>query len=1076
MRVFLPILILSLIAATLRANASEAATSLDILGDGRFSKALNAFKGSLEAAPHTDFTTPPVTVECWSLLKSKADFNLIIANEPKESGTHWELYTYIGTGVFSVFLPGYTPADIRSNMDITDGQWHYLAMVFDATSVRLFVDTNEVVNQPVTRNPMESRPGSLRIGTVEQTGQEFSCNGLIDEVRISKGTRSIHELPQTPFENDAETIALWHFDSLEQGLFPDASTNGHSLIPHPIIQISMDESDRMAFKAGPAPMDATPHVLELQPGTTYQLNGPDIICLDGTWRMAEDGDQTERLTTDWPDAIPARVPGSVHTALVEAGKIPEPPFGLNDAIARENSFKNWWFKKTFPRPKGDAPVRLVFGGVAVKSTVWLNGKELGSHEGMFGGPEYDVTDSLQDENTLIVKIHPAPYEKGDGLPNDFFRGMNVGWMRTVVFNNVYGWHYCNIPAIGIWRSVYVETSPAVRINNPFIATCDAHKGILDLAAELSATTGSFSGTLTGVIAPENFQGNSYHFTIPIESPTGSLNTRLRFTLPDPKLWWPNGLGEQNLYKIRLCFVPRGGGIADYKETTFGVRTIHMAPWPDGPRKNWYNWTFVVNDRPIFVKGTGWCTMDPLMNFSRERYDRFLTIAEKQHVQLIRAWGAGMPETNEFYDLCNRKGIMVMQEWPTAWNSHRWQPTPMLEETIRLNTLRLRNNPALVMYGAGNESDDIFHPVIDLFGKMSIELDGTRPFHRGEGAGGSIHDYNCWWGNAHLDYNLRLKAGFFGEFGIACLPVMESVLRYLPEDEKTAWPPSETGAFAHHTPVFNTKEDMKKLYQYSGYFNEPDNMEDFILGSQLAQTTAVRHTLERARTRWPECSGCLYYKLNDNYPAASWACSDWYGAPKMSHYFYENAFSPLHACVLFETVNSVSREISLPVFLLDDTDALKSRNWRVNVSAFNSHLGEIQTTSYKGKEQINRVKHLGDFHLTPQQTWSTPLLITVEVLVDDQLEDRTFYWINYEAKKGCLMNLPRTRLSMSTQGDTVTIRNQGDLPGVGINLSRPGHADTFLADENFFWLNPGEVKRVKVNDTRGLRLEAWNLEE
>ncbi len=1069
------IVVAAWIVATGEMVATAPAPGTDLLGEGRFSKALNANNGSLEAEGCDEFRTPPLSVECWAILKSKADFNLLVASDSKESGTHWELYTFIGTGFLSAYLPGYTPENIRSNTDITNGKWHSVAMTFDGSSVHLFADGKEVANQAISRNSMGPKPGSLRLGTVEQTGYEFSCDGLIDEVRISKGIRTISPTPSEPFTSDSDTIALWHLDQIEKDTLSDASPNAHTLKTHPILRLSMDESERITFKAGPAPMDATPQVIDLTPGKASQAHAPEMLSLDGEWIMAEEGDPQERLSSEWKDTIPAMVPGSVHTALVKAGKIPEPSFGMNDAIARENSFKNWWFKKTFSRPLGKGPVHLVFGGVAVKTTVWLNGTELGSHEGMFGGPEFDITYTLQDKNTLVVKIYPAPYEEGKGLPNDFFTGMNVGWMRTVVFNNVYGWHYSNIPAIGIWRSVTIETSPEVRIVNPFIATQNAQKGILDFATELRANSESFSGTLSGVIEPGNFTGQAYHFQVPIMSTSVSQTTRLRFKVPDPKLWWPNGLGDQNLYQLKLSFVPSHQGIADAKEITFGIRTVRMDPWPGGPKKSLYNWTFVINERPIFVKGTGWCTMDPLMNFSRERYDRFLTIAEKQHVQIIRAWGAGMPETDDFYDLCNRKGIMVMQEWPTAWNSHRWQPTPMLEETVRLNTLRLRNNPALVMYGAGNESDDIFHPVIDILGRMSIELDGTRPFHRGEPAGGSSHNYACWWGKSPLDYNLTMTAGFFGEFGIACLPDLESVLRYLPEEEKTAWPPSDTSAFAHHTPVFNKMEDMKRLYQYSGYFMEPDNMADFILGSQLAQTTAVRHTLERARTRWPECSGALYYKLNDNYPAASWSCSDWYGAPKMSHYFYENAFSPLHACVLFDTVNAVSKEISLPVYLLDDKDALQGHGWRVNITAFNSQLTEVQTTSFSGKEPIDRVRNLGVLHLTQEQTNTCPLLIVAEVLVDGRTADRTFYWLNYESKKDCLFNLPKTQLKMTSANGSVTIKNLGGLPAVGVHVTRPGYADSFLADENYFWLNPGETKRVMVNTTEGLELKAWNLQ-
>ena len=124
-------------------------------------------------------------------------------------------------------------------------------------------------------------------------------------------------------------------------------------------------------------------------------------------------------------------------------------------------------------------------------------------------------------------------------------------------------------------------------------------------------------------------------------------------------------------------------------------------------------------------------------------------------------------------------------------------------------------------------------------------------------------------------------------------------------------------------------DVERLRQFSGYFSEGKNLQEFILGSQLAATTCVRHTLELARTRWPESTGALYYKMNDNYPAASWACVDWYGVPKINHYVIGHAFAPLHACVLFSSFDMAGKPASLPVHLMDDTDVLRAaKNWTV----------------------------------------------------------------------------------------------------------------------------------------------------
>ena len=269
---------------------------------------------------------------------------------------------------------------------------------------------------------------------------------------------------------------------------------------------------------------------------------------------------------------------------------------------------------------------------------------------------------------------------------------------------------------------------------------------------------------------------------------------LQMQIPEPRAWWPNGLGEPNLYRLTLSLKSESAGETDVSSTTFGLRTLAMKPFPAGPRQCFYDWTFVINGRPTFLKGTGWCTMDSSMDFRRERYERFLKLAQQQNCQMVRGWGSGMPETDEFYDLCDRLGITVLQEWPTAWNSHLNQPYDVLEETVKLNTLRLRNHPSLLMWGGGNESNNPSGNAINMMGRLAIELDGTRPFHRGEPWGGSDHNYACWWGDVHLDHNLKMTSRFFGEFGIASMPNIESVQRYLPENEKNVWPLAEDSVF------------------------------------------------------------------------------------------------------------------------------------------------------------------------------------------------------------------------------------------------------------------------------------------
>jgi beta-mannosidase len=214
-------------------------------------------------------------------------------------------------------------------------------------------------------------------------------------------------------------------------------------------------------------------------------------------------------------------------------------------------------------------------------------------------------------------------------------------------------------------------------------------------------------------------------------------------------------------------------------------------------------------------------------------------------------------------------------------------------------------------------------------------------------------------------------------------------------------------------------------------------------------------------------------MNDNFPAASWATADWYGAPKIGHYFCQDAFAPLHACVLFSSVHNVGAHLELPAFLLDDADALRRTKWRVVVRAYDGRLKEIKRAVFDGKGSIAAPLKLGKLALSHEETDTVPLLVVAEILKDGALADRTFYWVNYEPVKGCLFDLPRTDLSLKVDGDRATVTNTGGLPAVAVNVSRPGHLDTFRASDNYFWLDAGESRVVTVSDSQRLVASAWN---
>ncbi len=836
------------------------------------------------------------------------------------------------------------------------------------------------------------------------------------------------------------------------------------LLPESIsAQMSMDEADRAAFAAVTSPLAADAAFMQptVMPDTTV-MPAAKSLSLSGEWSLAPDDGDGHAL---WDEAVTAHVPGTVHRALFEQGIIPDPMVGRNDSIAEKCSYKCWWYKKTFTYDGSLHDPLLTFEGVANRCKVWLNGKLLGEHEGMFGGPDFDVKRALKKgENILVVRLDSIPQTYLGGWPAT----ANEAWKYSVVINCVYGWHYAKIPSLGIWQPVALRERPAVRIENPFIATRSVD-GDMRLVADLKGKASA--AELTLIVKPLHFEGKTQVFGHTVKG--GAKQLAFDFKIDQPALWWPNGMGGQPLYEAIVILSSQGRKVCATR-LTFGVRTIEMRPFPEGAAPDKYNWTFVINGKPLFVKGTGWCTADALLDCSRERYARFLHIAKLQNIQMLRAWGGGMPETDTFYNLCDSLGIMVMQEWPTAWNSHNTQPAAMLRETVTRNTLRLRNHPSLVMWGAGNESDKPFGEAIDMMGRAAIELDGSRPFHRGEAWGGSLHNYNCWWDNYHLNHNLNMTAPFWGEFGIPSLPVCESVLRYL-DGEEFVWKPAAESNFTHHTPIFGTNDEINRLEQYAGYFMPTDSLHNIVFGSQLAQVVGVCHTLERARTMWPHTTGALYYKMNDNYPGLSWSCVDYYGAIKPLHYFARRSFAPVASVILFDRTNMACQDVTLPHYLLDDNETLAGDSVTVAWAVYNEKMEAVADTAYSCLA-TGKVQRLPDIHLTTDDTHALLLLFKSDVRdAQGNLLARNWYFANYETRPGVILQARKTTLQYRREGNDIVITNTGDVPAFGVTVSVPGKASQLLLSDNYLWIDAGETVRVSINLDAPVTVSAWNIQ-
>ncbi|MBQ4113297.1 MAG: fibronectin type III domain-containing protein, partial [Clostridia bacterium] len=770
----------------------------------------------------------------------------------------------------------------------------------------------------------------------------------------------------------------------------------------------------------------------------------------------------------WDKAYDAAVPGSIYTALTDAGVIEDPYLSDNMKQANKYSEKNWYFFRTFTYEGKGERVELAFDGLCNVADIYLNGKKISSHEGMFGGPYIDVTNAIKKgENTLMVHLYPAKH-----------------YADTVVFNCSYGWHYAKLFPLGIWQSVTVRDVPTVTLDSPFITTVDHEKGTVDLAIELDRQAGpSISGELTVSFTPKNFEGTAAYFTKTVSAgAVDSTTLRYRCDIPDFKLWWPGGYGDQNLYTMKVTFEAADGTVS-CAESDFGIRTLDYKALPAGEHQNTYNRVFVINGKDIYMKGAGWCTLDSMMRFTREDYDRILSRARDAGINYFRAWGGGLVETEEFYDLCDEYGICVYQEWPCCWDSTNTQPADVLYETVILGAKRLRNRASLVVWGGGNEGAAPYSDkVLNNIGKLTYETDGTRDFWRQDGGTGGTnitHDH-IWWSGASPEHYIKTYSDMqnvnLTEYGLGAMMNLDSIAKYATAAEMAEWPVDQKGVIAYHTSTFNGFEgwnpsphgyDIDTHLHYASTFYKVDSLADLVRGSQLAQAQADYLPAMNARINYPYSSMNVVYKLNDNYPGASWAIVDWYGAPKISYYMMQDAYRTLMAAPKTDHYNTYNaageaEALTLPVYVLDDLDVLKGKEWSVKVTAYGEDLSVVKTQTFTGKGSVGTSGKAGDFALTAGETDNTPLTVTFDLYVGGRYQNRTFVYFNYEYEPGSLFYLPRTSLSYSVSGNTVTIKNTGELPALGVELTTKD-TSKFVTSDNFFFLAAGENVTVTVND-------------
>ncbi|MEM1506862.1 MAG: glycoside hydrolase family 2 protein [Candidatus Bathyarchaeia archaeon] len=646
-----------------------------------------------------------------------------------------------------------------------------------------------------------------------------------------------------------------------------------------------------------------------------------VINLDGLWKLQhfDFGVSNGQFREDYDDSwwLDARVPGEVHETLLNYNLIEDPFYGKNCDGREWVERVDWWYRCRFYVPEEFRGGRnlLVFDGLDTFANIWLNGKRLADSEDMFTPLSIDVSEHLKygEYNVLAVRLGAPWYETirragGFSEKNLLWNGSYVRlYARKAQYQ--YGWDWAvKLLTVGIWRSVKLISFDKALIRDLYARTLslsiDENKAKVEICVEIdSRSEVKALLKLCGECGESRFNVET---TLDLKEEINSY----RFTLDinNPKIWWPIGYGEQNLYTLRSELLI-DGAVEDEYCTRFGIRTVELVT-ESNETSNGKVFYFKINGVKVFCKGANWIPADLLISrINRERYLDLLKLAVDGNHNMLRVWGGGLVEHDDFYDLCDELGIMLWHDFQFACGHYPDDEKFLrtIEKEVEATVRRLRNHPSIILWCGNNENEmfdylsgfGLTRPKIDfeVIPKVVSRLDESRPYWPSSPWGGSNpndmmegdrHNWDVYHGLIPIEGYLNDETRFMSEFGMQAAPDIKTLLKFIPTNN--LWPMNDYWLYHYHVP--------EKVIPYMKDYGEPRFLHEYVFLSMLVQADALKTAIEHCRRRKFGCGGVLYWSFNAPWPNICWETVDYYGRPKMGFYFAKRAFEPVMVSPLY----------------------------------------------------------------------------------------------------------------------------------------------------------------------------------
>jgi len=773
----------------------------------------------------------------------------------------------------------------------------------------------------------------------------------------------------------------------------------------------------------------------------------------------------------------ANVPGNIFTDLHSNGHILHPLLATNELDLQWVSDESWSYYLTFqPNQEifNSQRIFLSFESLDTYADIFLNNSLIASSRNMFLPLSIDVKHLIIDGHNELRIDFASPVKKADSLWSIYpvkLPDRSGVMLRKAAYH--YGWDWGpKLPGCGIRLPVRLEGKNIAEIENVQFVT----KEIRDNTAFVECVMTVFAAQSCLVDVAISFNEQFYPPDMPpLLLDSGRHVFRAEFTVTNAKLWWPNGMGEQNMYPLLCTLNDQNGNLLDSKLTYCGIRTSELITIPDEIGESFY---FRINGKPVFMKGANYI---PAQFFAEQTtYDELellVSTAAADNMNMLRVWGGGIYEQQAFYDLCDMYGIMVWQDFMFACAMYPYDEeflNSVKMEAVHAVT-RLRNHPSIVVWCGNNESDEGWHnwgwqkhfqistqdsvSIYDgykalfeeVLPSVVVEAAGNLPYWPSSpstGWGrkeaythGDVHYWGVWWGMRPFETYYSHTGRFVSEFGFQGVPQMKTLRDMGVLGNSVSDPVMQS--HQKHPTGFETIAKYMEMYAFV-----PDNLDDYRYISQYIQYLGIGMAIQSHRSQMPKCMGTLYWQLNDCWPVTSWSSVDYYGRKKALQFRMKDLFQPLSIAMVED--NGI-----LKVWGISDYDDIDSCSLVIETLNFSGKGKQLtkEVSLFGGLSVLLYEMNLDQLKKRKQQQ----LFVKARLMKNgEHITSSTFYPVRLNQQK---LKKANVSIEIIKEGEYFSVKLSSSTVCRFVELSYLG--DTNVFSENYFDLFPGETKIVQI---------------